>query len=120
METPRVPTIVRPEQLLTATSALQASESTAQFAGPPLAGIVFQAIGAAYVLLGDALSFIVSVMSLALIPHSFRAAATPANTPTAKPSLWRDMGDGMRFVWKQPELRWTILLIAVTEPLSRF
>lgn len=108
-----VPAIVSPGQLLTANSALQASESTAQFAGPPLAGFVFQAIGAAYALLGDAISFIVSVISLALIPHDFRAA-TAAKKPAIKPSLWRDIGEGMRFVWKQPVLRWTMLLIAVS------
>ena len=108
------PAIVSPAQLLAANSALQGSESTAQFAGPPLAGLIFQAIGAAYALLGDAISFIVSVISLALIPHDFRAAATPSKTPTMKPSLWRDIGEGMRFVWKQPVLRWTMLLIAVS------
>jgi MFS family permease len=108
------PAIVSPEQLLTANSALQASESTAQFAGPPLAGIIFQALGAAYALLGDALSFIVSVISLALIPHNFRAADPSANTSPAKTSLWREIGEGLRFVWKQPVLRWAMLLIAVS------
>lgn len=107
------PAIVSPAQLLTANSALQASESTAQFAGPPLAGFIFQAIGAAYALLGDALSFIVSVVSLALIPHSFRATAAQAAQPS-RTSIWRDIGEGMRFVWKQPVLRWTMLLIAVS------
>lgn len=109
-----VPAIVSPAQLLTANSALQASESTAQFAGPPLAGFIFQAIGAAYALLGDALSFIVSVVSLALIPHNFRAAATQAAPQPTRTSIWRDIGEGMRFVWKQPVLRWTMLLIAVS------
>jgi predicted MFS family arabinose efflux permease len=109
-----VPAIVSPAQLLTANSAVQASTSTAELAGPPLAGFIFQAIGASYALLGDALSFIVSVVSLALIPHSFRAASTQAAPQPIRASIWHDIGEGMRFVWKQPVLRWSMLLIAVS------
>lgn len=114
-----VPTIVRSEQLLTANSAIQVSASTAEFAGPPLAGVVYQAWGAAATMFADALSFAVSVISLLLIPREFRAA--PAAAPLAgdvslpaKPSIVRDIKEGLRFVWGQPVLRWTVLLIAVS------
>src|SRR5579884_398319 len=155
------PNIVSPDQLLAANSALQVSDSTSQLAGPPLAGAVFQAFGATFALVADAISFIISFISLALIPHEFRRAAgavgdeilnwgektqmvgqragqdqapttaTRRQTGMSAPSdvqipvsppvisrMMRDIREGLGFAWGQPVLRWTILLISMSNFFS--
>jgi MFS family permease len=96
-----LPTLLRREQLVEGNSKLEASNSVAEVAGFGLAGLLVQALTAPIAVLVDALSFVASAASLALI-----RAHEPAPTPPAeRPSLAREIGQGLRLVWADPILR---------------
>lgn len=115
-----MPNMVEPTQLLMGNSYMQMSVLTSQLAGPPLAGVAVQFLGAARALTFDAGSFVVSAILLALIPREFRAEPARNETSHSAPTrvivpvptqLLTDIGAGIRFVWGRPVLRWTMVLI---------
>ena len=88
-------------QLHAANTRLSFSESTALLVGPGLAGLVISALGAVRALLADAGSYVVSVLTLLAIRHRQQAPTVP----TVRRSLWREIGEGLRFVAGHPVLR---------------
>jgi MFS family permease len=59
-----LPSLVAPDQLIEGNTKMQGSASAAAFAGPSLAGLVAQLLGAVTALLGNAVSFLVSAACL--------------------------------------------------------
>jgi MFS family permease len=59
-----LPSLVRPDELIEGNTKMQGSASAAAFAGPGLAGLVAQLVGAVTAVLGNALSFVVSAVCL--------------------------------------------------------
>jgi MFS family permease len=59
-----LPSIVAPEELIEGNTKMQGSASAAAFAGPSLAGLLAQLLGAVTALLGNAISFLVSAACL--------------------------------------------------------
>ena len=55
-----LPALVEPDQLVDANGKIGASQSFAQVAGPAVAGVLVGALGAAYAVVVDAISFLVS------------------------------------------------------------
>jgi MFS family permease len=104
-----VPQLVGRERLTRANRNLQASQSAADLGGPGLGGLVCGAIGAPLALLLDALSFAVSAVTLALIKPFRRterpASAAPAPVRQAVATWWREVREGIVFVFRQAELR---------------
>ncbi len=94
-----IPSLVRQEDLVTANGRVQAGYSTAKVGGPLLGGLL---------LLIDALSFLVSAGSLALITTSFNTAPDARKATT---SLRQDIVEGLRYVLKHPILSWITLLL---------
>ena len=99
-----VPALVGREELVEANSQLQLGVSTTQVAGPGVAGLLVQIVGAPFAVVADALSFLASAAFLGRI-------ATPE--PARKDrdfhrSVWQEIGDGLRVVWGEPILRWMI------------
>ncbi len=95
-----LPALVGREELVEGNSKLQASASTAQVVGPGLAGALVAAIGAPFVLLLDAVSFVASAGLLARI-----RAPESAPERTAQPHVWREIGEGLRVVRRDAILR---------------
>src|SRR5258708_24941263 len=62
-----LPQVVTREQLVEGNSKLGTSNSLAEMGGPPLAGGLIQSVGAPLAVLFDALSFLVSALSIGLI-----------------------------------------------------
>src|SRR5207237_8562241 len=62
-----LPSIVPAHRLLGANARLETSQNVAYFAGPGLAGVLIQAIGAVSTIVGDALSYVWSFAMVALI-----------------------------------------------------
>ena len=83
-----------------ANTRLSLSESMSRLLGPGLAGVVVDAVGAARALSIDAGSFLLSVLALLAIKHR-----APVQPPTARPSLWKEVREGLRFVADHPILR---------------
>ena len=59
-----LPSLVKPDELIEGNTKMQGSASAALFAGPSLAGLVAQLLGAVTALLGNAVSFVVSAACL--------------------------------------------------------
>ncbi|MEZ0071540.1 MFS transporter [Planotetraspora sp. GP83] len=95
-----LPTLVEGDRLLEANTKLQGSESTAQIAGPGLAGLLVQAFGAVSGVLADAISFGIAVLCL----RSVHTRETRRDS-TAKRPLLAEIHEGLRFVVSDPYLR---------------
>ena len=79
-----VPTLAGRADLLEANTKLEVSHSGSYLAGPALAGGLIQLVGAAQAILADALSFLVSIATIAwigptnlIIRHDFKARPRP-------------------------------------------
>jgi predicted MFS family arabinose efflux permease len=98
-----LPVLVDKEQLVDGNGKLGTTQSFAQFAGPPLAGVLTGLIGAAKTISADGLSYGVSALSLALIR---KPEPRPEDEPHAERVGFRAaMAEGLRFVVKHPILR---------------
>ena len=92
-----MPSLVERENLLEGNSKLAMSASAAEIAGPSLTGFLVQLITAPIAILFDAISFLVSAVSVMLIRKP-----EPAHQPsTTKPHPIA----GLRFVFSHPLLR---------------
>jgi MFS family permease len=108
--TAALPGIVPDGQLEEAWAATEARTSGAGLAGPALGGILF-GLGRAVPFLADALSYAVSFGTVSRIRGRFR----PENAAGRK-ALWREVTDGLQFVWQVPILRAAVIQI----PLANF
>jgi MFS family permease len=105
-----LPGIVADEQLEQAWAATEGRTYAAGLAGPALGGVLF-ALARSVPFLVDAASYLVSVGTVSRIPGRFR----PDHAVDRK-RLWREVADGLRFVWAVPLLR----AIMVQAPLINF
>jgi len=96
-----LPTLLPRDRLVEGNSKLQVSASLAEIGGPGLAGALVQLVTAPVAMAVDALSFLVSALSLAWIGTS-----EPQPTPGGDArSLLAEMRDGLRLVFSNPILR---------------
>jgi predicted MFS family arabinose efflux permease len=95
-----VPSLVRRDQLIQGNSMLQMSDSFAQVGGPGLGGALVQVFTAPFAILLDALSFLASAASVALIRSPERSSARDSHR-----GVWTEMWEGLRLVLKNPVLR---------------
>lgn len=89
------------DDLVTANGRVQASYSTAQIAGPLLAGLLVAVAPVQQVLLVDAASFLVSAGALATIGRAFNAPREEG----PRRAIRKDIVDGLRYVLGHPVLR---------------
>jgi len=97
-----IPGLVKQDDLVTANGRIQASYAGAQIAGPLLAGLLVTVVPISSLFLIDALSFVVSAGSLALIKASFNIDSGEKRAAT---SIGRDVIEGLRYVLRHPVLR---------------
>ena len=103
-----LPSLIGPERLLEGNAKLGASMSVAEVAGFGLGGALVQALTASGAIVVDIATYIVSVVSLALIrtpepaPERAERAAEPGQ---ALAHLRRDVLEGLRLTWGQPTRR---------------
>jgi MFS family permease len=98
-----LPVIVSTDRLTDANMKLEFSNSGTAMAGNALAGALVQWIGAAAAIAFDALTYIVSVVSLLAIRAPESAHDGPALTLHQG---YREMREGIDIVVKSPDLRW--------------
>ncbi|MFI7605246.1 MFS transporter [Micromonospora sp. NPDC049366] len=96
-----LPVVLRPADLPEGNAKLQATQTASYVIGPGLAGLIAQAVGTVAALLLDALTFLVSAVSLARI-----RTREPRPAPVGPGrSLRHEIADGLRFVARDPYLR---------------
>ncbi len=96
-----LPALVHRDQLVSANSRFEGSRVLAQVLGPGLGGALVQLLTAPFALLLDAFSFLFSGLCISRIRDP--QAASPALASRA--SLWRQIGEGLRFLLAHPLMR---------------
>jgi len=106
-----LPEVTGDEALGRANAALEASDATSTFSGPLLGGALIQAIGPVFALGADALSYIVSALSLGAARHAPQtnrpqAEAAAVEAPgRSLPLLAAEALEGVRLILHSPEQR---------------
>ncbi|HEY1337610.1 MAG TPA: MFS transporter [Bryobacteraceae bacterium] len=95
-----IPSLVGPDNLLEGNSKLAVSESVAEIAGPGLTGVLVQLLTAPIAIAVDAISFLVSAGSLALLRKP-----EPAPERHESPDMLREIREGISASWHNPLLR---------------
>jgi MFS family permease len=95
-----LPGLVGLDNLVEANGKLQATVSLAQVGGPSVAGFLVGALGAPFAFVADAVSFVVSVVSLGAIRHR-----EPAPERAGRQRLRAEIAEGVAFVAREPILR---------------
>jgi MFS family permease len=110
------PTLIPSEDLQAGNSVMQGSMQLIGFVGPAAAGAVIAAfprqnIGVGLAIAFDALTFIVSVITLWMM-HAGRQVTTSASA-APKASVWASIREGLKYMFKDPVLRVMFVLLAV-------
>lgn len=95
-----LPSLISQEQLVEGNSHLQLSRSATQIAGPNLAGGLLQIVAAPVAIIGDVFSFLCSAWCLSLIKEREHGQIS-----SARSSVWKEIGIGLRVVIHHPILR---------------
>lgn len=95
-----VPWLVHRERLVEANAKLALSESIAEVSGPSLAGFLVTALTAPIAILFDAVSFVVSAVSIVLVRRPEPPPARRGGT-----DIFEEIADGLRISWRDPYLR---------------
>jgi len=103
-EASALPRVVTPDQLPQAIAQQNAQYSLGALLGPPIGGVLY---GVSHLLpfLADACSYAVSAGALALTRVRFQSERTGA-----RPSLSAEIGEGVRWIWRQPLIRYMAFL----------
>jgi MFS family permease len=107
-ESSALPQIVPREQLPTAIAQNQAREQGADLAGQPLGGVMF-GVSRMLPFVFDAISYAVSFVSLLFIRPAFQEERERRST-----HLLADIKEGVSWLWNQPFLRVSVLLVTCT------
>jgi MFS family permease len=102
-----LPRVVAKEQLKVAASLQETTDNTSYTLGPFLGGILF-GMGRAWPFLFDAVSYIISVVSLFFIKKEFQEQRTEAPR-----NLWVEIREGLSFLWQHPVLRFVAFLSCI-------
>jgi predicted MFS family arabinose efflux permease len=100
-----LPALVPGAALVEGNSKLELARSSAQVAGPALAGGLVQLVGAPFALLFDAGSFVASAGALARV----EALEAPPGDAGGRRALRREVAEGLRWVFGHPLLRPIVL-----------
>jgi MFS family permease len=104
-----LPALVGAQGVVDGNSRLQSTEAAAQTAGPGLAGVLIQLLGAVNALLVDAASFAISAAMLRWIR---RPEDRPR--PTHQANFRAELKEGLGVLWRHPVLRWTAACVATS------
>jgi len=99
-----LPAIVGDDQLEQAWAATEARSYGASLVGPALGGFLF-AVGSAMPFLADSVSYLASAGTVSRIRGRFR----PERAGEQK-SLWHEIAEGLRLVWRHKLLRAVVIL----------
>lgn len=101
-----MPSLVKREQLVAASSVSQSTAQLTTIVGPVPAGFVIQALGVAWAFFVDAVSFLFIIGALWKLPD-------PPKTPSARKAMWHSIAEGISYVAKDVPLRSLMLLATI-------
>lgn len=109
-----LPCLVTTDDIVTANGRIASSFAAASIIGPFLGGLLLAFMPLPLMLAFDALSFIISALSLAIITVKFNVEA---GEQPARSSIWQTMIEGLLFVWGHPVLRSISIMMALVNLL---
>ena len=109
-----LPALIEREHLIDGNSKLQLTASVAQVSGPPMAGGLMAAIGAANAIVADCASFVVSTAFMLSMRH--RESPPQPEPGEQRPKMWPEVKEGLDWVVRHPWLR----SIAMCTGISNF
>ena len=101
-----MPSLVKRERLVAASSVSQSTAQMTTILGPVPAGFVIQALGVVWAFFLDAVSFLFIIGALWKLPN-------PPKTRSAKKAMWRSIAEGISYVAKDVPLRSLMLLATI-------
>jgi predicted MFS family arabinose efflux permease len=104
-EVAALPRVVSTAQLPQAAAQNEAAFAAAHIVGPSFGTALFQLLGRAAPFVADAVSYLVSVFTLALIRTDFRAPK-----PASVMNLRAEILEGLHWLWRQPLIRYMAFL----------
>jgi MFS family permease len=107
-----LPVLVGRDALVDGNAKLEVTAAAAQVVGPSFGGTLIGLLGAPFAVVLDALSFLVSGW---LIKRT--RAVEPPSAAVARASVWAEIREGFRVVWREPILR---ALIAAAGTMNFF
>jgi predicted MFS family arabinose efflux permease len=99
-----VPALIGRDRLVDGNGRLEANRTVAYLAGPTIGGQLVLWLGAPLTVAGTVLGYLWSALWLGSI-----RTKEPPPAASRDRHLWREIGDGLRFVWGQPFIRATAL-----------
>ncbi|HEU5287744.1 MAG TPA: MFS transporter [Candidatus Limnocylindria bacterium] len=100
-----LPRLVGRERLLESITLVRSSDSVTAVAGPSIAGVLVQVLGAPVAILVDAASYLLQTVLTFLVRVTEPAA--PERAPGRR--VWHDVVEGLRYVLAEPSLRFLAL-----------
>ncbi|HKW34887.1 MAG TPA: MFS transporter, partial [Candidatus Acidoferrum sp.] len=101
-----MPSLVKREQLVAASSVSQSAAQLTTIVGPVPAGFVIQALGVAWAFFLDAISFLFIIGALWKLTD-------PPKAPSARKAMWHSIAEGISYVAKDVPLRSLMLLATI-------
>jgi MFS family permease len=101
-----LPSLVKPEQMVAASSLGQSTAQLATILGPAPAGFVIKAGGIAWAFFGDAISFLAIIGALWRLPD-------PPQFQVSRPTICRSILEGLVYVGKDRPLRSLSLFVMI-------
>ncbi len=102
-----LPALVSRDRIVAANSLVWTTSTLVAIAAPAFGGLLVAWLGAAHALSIDAAAYVgaAALMLAIAAPMGPLALATPAGSQAARRSLGADIGEGLRFVLRQPTVR---------------
>jgi MFS family permease len=105
-QTAYLPSLLKPEQLVAASSISTSTTLLTSIVGPVPAGFVIKTFGAAWAFFADAISFLFVIGALWKLPDP------PESQPVRK-AVWHSIGEGIGYVGRDVPLRSLMLLATI-------
>jgi MFS family permease len=104
-KTAALPQVVTQAQLTTAVAQEEFVEGTTALLGPSLSGVLYT-LGAMFPFLTDAISYLISIVTMVLIRTPLKLERTPTQR-----KVWAEITEGVLWVWHQPFILTMTLLM---------
>ncbi len=101
-----LPSLLKREQLVAASSVSQSTAQLTTIIGPVPAGLVIKSLGVAWAFFIDAISFLFIIAALWKLPD-------PPKSQTVRKPMWHSIAEGIAYVGKDVPLRSLMLLAMV-------
>src|ERR1043166_250431 len=101
-----LPSLLKPEQLVAASSVSQSAAQLTSIDGPVPAGFVIKTLGTAWAFFVDAISFLFIIGALWKLPD-------PPQSQAARKAVWPAIAEGLSYVGRDVPLR-SMMLLAMT------